>query len=149
MKIALRTLLNRLDEIRKEHPELGQRDLRAPLAASIYHGFIIRTPGYSLPESLGLVSPEGNAAVRIAIAEFLDAAASSGARTPEQRYAAFQDATVESDAGHCYEKYFGYAPSFEALTAAMSRRPAAAPSNAPKPGGTWWQFWKQSTSRPS
>lgn len=148
MKTALRTLLDRLDAIRKDHPELWDAEVRTALSAVIYHGLIMRSPGYSLPESLGLVAPEGNAAVRIALAEFLDAATSSSARTPEQRYAAFQDATVESEAGNCYEKYFGYAPSFEALVATASRPPAGR-ANARSQAGPWWQFWKSSQPRAS
>ena len=143
MKLALKHLLDRLDAIRKDHAELRDAEVREALAAAIYHSFILQVPGYSLPESLGMHSAEGNAAVRIALAEFLDASASSGAWTPVQRYAAFQDATVESDAGHCYEKYFGYAPSYEHLVATMSR-PVAVRAAASKPATSWWQFWKHS-----
>src|SRR5437899_2212032 len=141
MKIALKQLLDRLDAIREKHPELGDTDVREALAAAIYHSFILRVPGYSLPESLGMHSAEANAAVRIALAEFLDASAGSGARTPLQRFAAFQDATIESDAGHCYEEYFGYAPSYEDLVATMSHPPAIQAS-VPKATSPWWQFWK-------
>lgn len=146
MKPALRLLLDRLDAIRRQHVELTEPEVRAALIAAIYHSFILRTPGYALPESLGMGSAEGNAAVRIALAEFLDATANCGARTPVQRYAAFQDPTVASGEGHCYEDYFGYAPSFEALVAAASRVPIERPV-PPKSAGPWWQFWKQSESR--
>lgn len=148
MQTELKHLLDRLDAIRKEHPDLVSAEVRPALAAAIYHGFIARVPGYALPESLGLTSPAGNAAVRIALAEFLDATVDCAARTPEQRYASFQNGTVESDAGHCYAKYFGYAPSLEALAAAMAR-PAPQPATPPKPAGGWWPFRKQSQPRPS
>jgi hypothetical protein len=143
MKNALRQLLDRLDAIRKDHPELADAEVREMLASAIYHGFVLRTPGYSLPESLGLNSPEGNAALRIALADFLDAAVPAGARTPEQRFAVFQDPTVESQEGHCYDWYFGYAPSFPDYVAARSRAKVVRPA-APKPSGAWWQFWKRS-----
>ncbi|MGB8168029.1 MAG: hypothetical protein WCF18_11095 [Chthoniobacteraceae bacterium] len=148
MQIDLKQLLDRLDDIRKEHPELASADVRRALVAVIYHGFIMRVPGYSVPESLGMTSPGGNAAVRIALAEFLDATTNSSARTPVQRFAAFQNPTVESDAGHCYAEYFGYTPSFERL-AATTPRPVAVSAAPPKSAGPWWQFWKQSHPRAS
>jgi hypothetical protein len=148
MQSDLKQLLNRLDAIRKEHPELASAEIRRSLVGAIYHGFILRVPGYSLPESLGMISPEGNATVRIALAEFLDATANGSARTAEQRFAAFQNPTVESDAGHSYAKYFGYAPSYGALVAEMSR-PVVVRVSAPKSTGPWWQFWKHSHPRAS
>jgi hypothetical protein len=148
MKIALKHLLDRLDAIRKEHPEIRDADVRETLAAAIYHSFILQVPGYSLPESLGMHSAAGNAAVRIALAEFLDASVASGAWTPPQRFAAFQDATVQSDVGNCYDKYFGYAQSYEHHVAIMSR-PSAARVAGPKPATAWWQFWKHSHPRTS
>ena len=148
MKIALKHLLDRLDAIRKAHPEIRDADVRETLAAAIYHSFILQVPGCSLPESLDLHSAEGNAAVRIALAEFLDASVASGAWTPEQRFAAFQDATIESDAGNCYDKYFGYARNYDHLVELMSRT-STARAAAPKAVAAWWQFWKHSHPRTS
>ena len=148
MNIALKNLLDRFDAIRTGHPELREPEVRTALVSAIYHGFILRVPGYALPESLGMTSAEGDAAVRIALAEFLDASAAPGARNPQQRLSAFQDATVESDAGHCYADYFSYQPTFEDLVAAMSR-PVVRRAAAPKTSAAWWQFWKRSQSRAS
>lgn len=148
MKSALKQLLNRLDAIRQDHAELRDAEVRLALTAVIYHGFILQVPGYALPESLGMLSAEANAAVRIALAEFLEAAANTGAHTPLHRFAAFQNPMVESDAGHCYEKYFGYSPSYEHLVAAMSS-PVKARAAAPKSTPPWWQFWKPSHPRTS
>lgn len=149
MNLPLKHLLDRLDAIRLAHPEVRDADVRHALVAAVYHGFVLRVPGYSLPESLGMASAEGNAAVRIALAEFLDASSVSGARTPLQRFAAFQDATVESESGRCYSDYFGYQPSYEDLISAMSQ-PVARKASVPKVAtAPWWQFWKRSQPRAS
>jgi hypothetical protein len=149
MKTALKQLLDRLDSIKKVHPEITDAEVRRAMAVTIYHGFIARTSGFSLPGSLGMFSEQGDAAVRIALAEFLDAAAETTARTPVQRYAVFQDPTVESEAGNCYVNYFGYAPSYHDVLAALARPVPIRSRQQPPASAPWWQFWKGSQARPS
>lgn len=147
MKNALRQLLERLDKLRAEHPELGEPEVGEVLSDALFHSFILRLPGYSLPESLGLVSPAGNAAVRIALADFLDATADCPGRTPVQRFAMFQDPTVETKAGRIYGDYFGFYASYEELVAARSRKRRSAPA-PDKASAPWWQFWKRTPHAP-
>jgi hypothetical protein len=135
----LMILLNRLDSIIKEHEEVGDTDVREQMYEAVYHGFIVQTPGYTLPAEFGMFEPAGDASVRAALAEFIPTARALGISTPEQRFAAFQDDSVRSDAGSQYDEYFGHSDDFESLSAAMSR--PAGPVGTP-PAKLWWQFWK-------
>ena len=139
MKTELKRLLNQLDAISNDYEEISDTDVREQMAEAIYHGFIVQTPGYTLPAEFGMFQPAGDTAVRAALAEFLPAACRAGIPTPQQRFAAFQDASVLSDAGNPYDEYFGHSDSFDELSAAMSK--PATPTVTP-PSKPWWQFWR-------
>jgi hypothetical protein len=68
--------------------------------------------GYSLPAKFGMFSDKGNDLVRAALDEFLThpdtLTASSKLKSPEDRFAAFQDGDVETSEGTFYSEYFGY-----------------------------------------
>jgi hypothetical protein len=121
MKTALRHALNQLDAIAEEHEEVNDTDVREQIAEAIYHGFIVQTSSYALPNEFGMFHPAGDAAVRAVLAEFLSAACSAGISTPQKRLAALQDVSVLSDAGNAYDEYFGHSDGLEELTEAMSR----------------------------
>jgi hypothetical protein len=141
VKEALKKLLDSLEGIASEHEEVTDTDVREQMYEAVFHGFIVQTPGYTLPQSFGMFEPAGNAMVRAAFAEFIPAANQSGLASPEQRFAAFQDSSVLSRQGNAYDEFFGHAESFQKLCASMSRS-APAPASDPAPTKKWWQLWK-------
>lgn len=140
MKTALHRLLNRLDEIARDHEDVGDTDVREQIYEAIYHGFIIQTPGYALPATFGMFQPAGDVAVRTALLEFIRSACALNIPTPEQRFAVFQDPSVRSNAGNPYDEYFGHSNSLDELCAAMDRN---SPRNAPAAPKKWWQVWRK------
>ncbi len=139
MKEALKTLLNRLDAIEKVRPEIGDTDVREQMSEVVYHGLIAQKAGYEVPHEVGMFEPAGNDAVREALVAFLTEARATAPATPEERFAAFQDAEVLSDAGHPYDEYFGHG-EYGMVSAAFTR--AESPELVPPPAKAWWQFWK-------
>lgn len=139
MKAALKNLLDRLDAVSNVHEEVGDTDVREQMFEAIYRGFIAESPGYTLPARFGMFERPGDAAVRAALSEFISTACAAGISTPEQRFAAFQDDSVRSDAGNAYDEYFGHADNFDGLSAAMSQ--SSTPTEAP-PARPWWKLWK-------
>jgi len=112
IKKALRQFLTGLDKIYAKHEELGDTDVRNQMYAAIYRGFIKPQRGYSLPERFGMFSDKGQGLVRAALHKFLThpeiVAASRSLKSPEDRFAAFQDGDVETSEGTSYFDYFGY-----------------------------------------
>jgi hypothetical protein len=112
IKKALKQLLTAFDRIYAKHEEIGDSDVRDQMYAAIYRSFIQPQPGYTLPATFGMFSDEGNDLVRAALQKFLTRpevlAASRALKSPEERFAAFQDDDVEtSEKTTCFE-YFGY-----------------------------------------
>ena len=109
---ALKQFLNALDKIFSKHEELGDTDVREQMYRAIYRGFIQPQPAYSLPERFGMFSDKGNDLVRAALHGFLThpevVAASRLLKTPEDRFAAFQDSDAKTTEGTHYSEYFGY-----------------------------------------
>jgi hypothetical protein len=139
MKATLKKLLDRLDAISKDHEEVGDTDVREQMFEAVYHAFIIQTPRNTLPTKFGMFESAGDAAVRAALSEFIPGACNAGLSTPQERFAAFQDGSVLSDASNPYDEYFGHLDSFDELSAVMSR--PSTPTVTP-PAKPWWQFWK-------
>ena len=139
MKPTLKKLLDKLDAISKDHEEVGDTDVREQMSEAVYHAFIVQTSGYTLPTKFGMFESAGDGAARAALSEFMPAACGAGLSTPQDRFAAFQDGSVLSDAGNSYDEYFGHSDSFDELSAAMS--PPSTPAVSP-PAKPWWQFWK-------
>jgi hypothetical protein len=139
MKTALHKLLNRLDDIARDHDDVGDTDVREQMFEAVYHGFIVQTPGYELPATFGMFEPHGDAAVREALSEFIAAARGLNLPTAEERFAAFQDPSVRSDASTPYDEYFCHSTSLEELRAAVNRSSLPVTPAAPR---KWWQVWK-------
>ena len=112
IKKALKQFLAALDKIHSRHEELGDTDVREQMYQVIYRGFIQPQPAYSLPGKFGMFSDKGNDLVRAALHEFLThpevVAASRALKTPEDRFAAFQDSEAKTTEGTIYAEYFGY-----------------------------------------
>ena len=112
IKKALKQFLSALDKIYPEHDELGDTDVRERMYQVIYRSFIQPQPGYVLPEKLGMFSDEGNDLVRAALQGFLAhpeiLAAAKKLKTPEDRFAAFQDDDVKTANETTCTEYFGW-----------------------------------------
>src|SRR4051812_32735979 len=96
MEAALKKLLDTLDSIAEEHAEVSDTDVREQMYESVYHGFILQTPGFTLPAVFGMFDPAGDVAIRAALAEFLSAPRAASFGTPQERFDAFQDGSVLS-----------------------------------------------------
>lgn len=113
MKPELRSLLDALEAVGREHEELYDTDVREQMSEAIVHGFIEPEPGYALASEFGMFSAEGDAAVHRALAGFLAkshlAARVAGLDTPAKRLEAFQDCdVVTSQEGQAYDSFFGH-----------------------------------------
>lgn len=112
IKKALGQLLTAFDKIFAEHEEIGDSDVRDQMYAAIYGSFIQPQRGYTLPARFGMFSDKGNDLVRFALHKFLThpeiRIASKALKTPEHRFAAFQDGDVETSEGTTCFEYFGY-----------------------------------------
>jgi hypothetical protein len=114
MEQVLAELLANLAAVEKEHRELSDTEVEEQTTDAVHHGFLIPTEGYELPEEFGMYSPEGDRAVRAALAAFLPAARAAaeaeGLTTFHQRLAAFQSFGVEVGPDWvCYNDFFRYA----------------------------------------
>lgn len=115
MEAVLLELLHRLEAVENAHPELGDTSVRDAMRRTVFAGFIRPQPGYTLPESFAMFTPEGNRRVQEVLAWFLPAAnaaaESAGLTTFHQRLAAFQNGRVRTARTHDTEDYFGWAPA--------------------------------------
>src|SRR5262245_38094731 len=111
MEQLLRSLLEGLEAIEVEHPEVGDTDVRELMRDAIHDGFISPKAEFCLGEAFAMFTPEGNRKVREALRQFLDRvaaiAAQEGLETPEARLEAFQNSDVQSSGGMYYDDYFG------------------------------------------
>jgi hypothetical protein len=112
IKKALKELLTAFDRIYAKQEEIGDSHVRDQMYAAIYRSFIQPQPGYTLPPKFGMFSDKGNALVRAALQKFLThpqvLAACKALKTPQDRFAAFQDSDVETSEETTSFEYFGY-----------------------------------------
>ena len=122
---ALKRLLNALDRIMESHEELGDTDVRERMYEAVFHGFIVQTNGYVLPEEFGMFEPGGNHKVKKALQEFIESARKETVgklATPHERLSAFQDPEVTGRDDLTYDEFFGHAEALENL-AKMFEKP--------------------------
>ena len=112
---AAQALLNELDSIAQQHPEVMDTECRERLFDALFLSVIRPQVGSGLledglPDEYGLYDAAGNARVRAAFQKYVPsavrAASLEGLTTPAQRLAAFQDSS--SDAGTSTDEYFGW-----------------------------------------
>ncbi len=112
IKRALKELLTALDKIYAKHQEVGDSDVRDQMYSAIYWSFIEPQRGYAMPAKFGMFSDKGNGLVRLAMHKFLThpevLAASRALKSPEDRFAAFQDNDVKTSQDTTCFEYFGY-----------------------------------------
>lgn len=114
MEELLRTLLEDLEAIEREHGEVTDTEVREAMRDPIHDGLINPKPGFALGTDFRMYTPEGNARVRAALSRFLERAGEvakgEGLNTPRARLDAFQNIEVASAGGNLYDDYFGFAP---------------------------------------
>jgi hypothetical protein len=115
MRKSLKALLNAMDRIAEDFEEVGDTQVRELMREAIEKALLAPATGYVLPDEFGMFEPQGDAKVKAALAEFIEAAKveSAGLTTREDRLRAFQDIDVESRDGNTYDEYFGYDDSLE------------------------------------
>jgi len=116
LRAALKQLLERLEVVGTTHEELYDTDVREQLFDAVLRSYLRPEPGYEFPETFGMFEPEGNAAVRSALLEYVKRAgaraAEIGVTDPTARLAAFQDSDVETkEGGAAPDEFFGWAES--------------------------------------
>jgi hypothetical protein len=111
----LKKLLDRMTAIAADFPEVEDTDVREQTHDAIYRAFVLQDAAYDVPVRFGMFTPKGNAAVRAALVEFLDAArplaARAGLRDARARLNAFQDVSVHATNGETFDSYFGERPA--------------------------------------
>jgi hypothetical protein len=111
MKKLVKALLNAMDRIYDDYPEVTDTETRVHMRKAITDGFINPKPGFVLPDDFAMADDKGNAKVKAALAKFLGKARAeaekAGLSTAEARLRAFQD-DVQSDDGSEYDMYFNH-----------------------------------------
>ncbi len=74
MEDLLRELLTDLASVAEQHGELNDSDVEETMTQAVFDGFLKPVPRYSLPDSFGMYSAEGNALVRAALARYIERA---------------------------------------------------------------------------
>src|SRR6516164_4503770 len=107
MDEELRELLERLEEIGDDHPELFDSDVRQAMSNALVDGLARLKPGFNLPVTLGMFSGDADEKVRTAIQTFLDVARrlaiEKGLATFHQRLAAIQNPAVVTEGGNDFD----------------------------------------------
>jgi hypothetical protein len=113
MEQLLRRLLEDLENIERDHGEVGDTEVREAMRGAIHHGFINPKPDFVLGHHFAMYSSEADAKVEAALWRFLEQAEekakAEGLDTPKARLDAFQNLQVRSPGGHFYDDFFGYA----------------------------------------
>lgn len=113
MKQMLRTLLDHLEDLSTDHPEILSESVCDSMTMALTHAFLIPKPDYALPDHYD----SGNAVLDLKIKQILSdyiqvikpAAQAFGADTPHDRLIIFQDLDVESKGGYVQDDFFEWA----------------------------------------
>lgn len=116
MDTLLLELLRRLERLGEDHGELYDSETREQIGGIVMDGFVCRTPGFKMPERLGMLSEDADLELRRALDEYIQGADKLadeiGLSSFHARLAAFQNRTVRTnpaiDVG--YEELFGHTP---------------------------------------
>lgn len=127
MEPLLLELLHRLEAIADTHTEIGDTVVREALSETVFLGFVRPEPGFLLPETFGLATPDGDRRIREVLEWFLPAANAVAERvglvTFHQRLAAFQDGNVRTVRTNDTEEFFGWAPPEQFDDAGQLKKP--------------------------
>lgn len=116
MESLLLELLRRLERLGEHHEELYDSEAREQIGGLVMEGFVRKTPGFFMPERLGMLSDEADSELRQALSEYIEIAnrlaEEVGLTSFHARLAAFQNRTVRSNPAIDvdYEELFGHTP---------------------------------------
>jgi hypothetical protein len=112
MTSLLLALLERLEAIGEQHPELGDSDVRQMIGDAVMDGFVLADQNYLLSADFGMRTAEGNESVRAALDDYIRsatiAAKGSGNSEFHERLNTVQDQSVLTGTGRDYEDYLGH-----------------------------------------
>ena len=116
MESLLLELLRRLERLGDIHEELYDSEAREQIGGLVMEGFVRRTPGFSMPKRLGMLSEQADSELRQTLSEYIEAANKLadeiGLSSFHARLAAFQNRAVRSNPSIDvdYEELFGHTP---------------------------------------
>jgi len=110
---AVRALLERLDEISREHEEVTDTDVREAIHWALSWYFVWGRPRATLPRSYEMFSLDGDKRVARAVEEFLASAEAVSAAIPlgQARLDHLQDADWTTTSGRSYVELVGHRDS--------------------------------------
>jgi hypothetical protein len=129
MEPILHELLGRLYAIGEAHEELYDTEVSELITDAVYFGFLKPTPGYQMPDDLGLSTPAANAQLRTVLRDFIDRAnafADQAGWDFHQRLDAFQNLDVTFGSQDVdYNDFFRYTPpeKYNAAGEPLPKRP--------------------------
>jgi hypothetical protein len=104
-------LLDELEDIGKQHPELYDTDVRQSMWNSLMDGFARKKAGYIPPSEYSMYTPEGDRLVAEAIIRFLNSARQAdldpGLDTFHKRLDFLQDDSIVTDERYYPDDFFG------------------------------------------
>lgn len=116
MESLLLDLLRRLEHLGDNHGELYDSEAREQIGGLVMEGFVRKTPGFIMPERLGMLSEEADSELRRILSEYIEAANrladEIGLSSFHARLAAFQNRAVRTNPAIDvdYEELFGHTP---------------------------------------
>lgn len=116
MESLLLDLLRRLERLGDNHGELYDSEAREQISGLVMEGFVRKTPGFIMPERLGMLSEEADSELRRILSEYIKAANrladEIGLSSFHARLAAFQNRAVRTNPAIDvdYEELFGHTP---------------------------------------
>lgn len=111
LREALCRFLDDFDAIEVEHGEIYDTDVREAIWLCIRNVLLVPQPGYKIPQTFEMVTPEGDALVAAALRRLMthpDAVAlAESALSPVERLNAFQDESTRSARCHSLNETIG------------------------------------------
>lgn len=115
MNELLRHLLESLETIANQHPELFDSDVREAMSDAVVDGFVRGRGIEAVPDSFAMFSVEADAWVRKVIEEYVVSAnriaSEVGLKSFPDRLAAVQNPKVRTSFGSDYEDFLGHSPA--------------------------------------
>jgi hypothetical protein len=112
MNELLRSLLESLEAVGKEHPELFDSDVRHAMSNAIVDGFVRGHGVEAVPTGFGMFSVEADAKVHQAIEAYVVSAcrlaSEIGIKRFQDRLAAVQNSEVRTCCGSDYDDFLGH-----------------------------------------
>jgi len=113
MKLMLRTLLDRLEDLSIDYPEIFAESVCDCMTEAVTHAFLIPKPDYELPTQYDSGNSVLDAEIKLALSNYVEAvkpaAEAFGAETAQDRLIIFQDLDVESKSGYVQDEFFEWA----------------------------------------